>query len=175
MGKSGGHGVGWTEIPTYFFDVPDGAEEVPVSIADGGGTEIDLRFKGDRVGACQVVLAPVARFADFPAGASIVDLGPPDRMVKGFAPELLGAPLEDRQILSTTVVDKADDGLPYYQFEVSTPLVPHGIIAMTAYKGRVFILATSQNATQHRRYPEAWARAAESFRCGVGTGQGIEA
>ena len=44
-GKSGGHGVGWSEIPQYGFKVPAGAgwQEIPVSIADLGGAEIDLR------------------------------------------------------------------------------------------------------------------------------------
>jgi len=41
-GKSGGHGVGWSEIPKYSFKVPAGWEEVPVSIADLGGTEVCL-------------------------------------------------------------------------------------------------------------------------------------
>lgn len=39
-GKSGGHGVGWSEIPRYSFRLPDGWEETPVSIADLGGTEV---------------------------------------------------------------------------------------------------------------------------------------
>ena len=39
-GKSGGHGVGWSEIPRYKFRVPGGWEETPVSIADLGGTEV---------------------------------------------------------------------------------------------------------------------------------------
>jgi hypothetical protein len=39
-GKSGGHGVGWSEIPRYSFRVPAGWEETPVSIADLGGTEV---------------------------------------------------------------------------------------------------------------------------------------
>ncbi len=43
-GKSGGHGIGWSEIPQYSFRVPDGWTEEPVSIADLGGTEIDVRF-----------------------------------------------------------------------------------------------------------------------------------
>lgn len=38
-GKSGGHGVGWSEIPRYSFKVPEGWQETPVSIADLGGTE----------------------------------------------------------------------------------------------------------------------------------------
>ena len=37
-GKSGGHGVGWSEIPQYSFRVPETWAEVPVSIADLGGT-----------------------------------------------------------------------------------------------------------------------------------------
>lgn len=39
-GKSGGHGVGWSEIPRYSFKVPPGWQESPVSIADLGGTEV---------------------------------------------------------------------------------------------------------------------------------------
>ena len=39
-GKSGGHGVGWSEIPKYTFKVPQGWQETPVSIADLGGTEV---------------------------------------------------------------------------------------------------------------------------------------
>ena len=39
-GKSGGHGVGWSEIPRYTFKVPQGWQESPVSIADLGGTEV---------------------------------------------------------------------------------------------------------------------------------------
>lgn len=42
-GKSGGHGVGWSEIPRYKFRVPVGWEDTPVSIADLGGTEVSLR------------------------------------------------------------------------------------------------------------------------------------
>ena len=36
---AGGHGVGWSEIPRYAFDIPEGWVEAPVSIADLGGTE----------------------------------------------------------------------------------------------------------------------------------------
>lgn len=43
-GKSGGHGVGWSEIPRYSFRLPDGWEETPVSIADLGGTEVAGRL-----------------------------------------------------------------------------------------------------------------------------------
>ena len=39
-GATGGHGVGWSEIPRYAFDLPEGWSETPVSIADLGGTEV---------------------------------------------------------------------------------------------------------------------------------------
>ncbi|GIL48056.1 hypothetical protein Vafri_4764 [Volvox africanus] len=63
-GKSGGHGVGWSEIPPYKFRVPKGWEEIPVSIADLGGTEIDLRYQNKEQGDLAVVVAPVLRFMD---------------------------------------------------------------------------------------------------------------
>lgn len=46
-GAIGGHGVGWSEIPRYAFDLPEGWSETPVSIADLGGTEVSS-------GACAV-------------------------------------------------------------------------------------------------------------------------
>lgn len=39
-------------------------EQVPVSIADLGGTEIDLRFANPKEGRISVVVAPVKRFSD---------------------------------------------------------------------------------------------------------------
>lgn len=38
--------MGWTELPRYSFEVPPGWEEVPVSIADLGGTEVGVRLPG---------------------------------------------------------------------------------------------------------------------------------
>lgn len=39
-------------------------EQVPVSIADLGGTEIDLRFANPKEGRIFVIVAPVKRFSD---------------------------------------------------------------------------------------------------------------
>lgn len=39
-------------------------QQVPVSIADLGGTEIDLRFASSKEGRLFVIVAPVLRFAD---------------------------------------------------------------------------------------------------------------
>lgn len=62
-GKSGGHGVGWSEIPRYSFKLPDGWEETPVSIADLGGTEVGRPSMGSHMIAMltiSVVNAPTA-------------------------------------------------------------------------------------------------------------------
>ena len=53
-GKSGGHGVGWSEIPRYKFRVPAGWEETPVSIADLGGTEVTTPPRGNNQLFCSV-------------------------------------------------------------------------------------------------------------------------
>ena len=63
--KSGGHGVGWSEITPYKFLTFAGWEERPVSIADPEGTEIDAKFASDEDGELKIVLAPILRFADF--------------------------------------------------------------------------------------------------------------
>ncbi|GFH32318.1 PsbP domain-containing protein, partial [Haematococcus lacustris] len=52
------------EAMAYAFKVPGGWGEVPVSIADLGGTEIDLRYSSREQGEVTVVVAPVMRFAD---------------------------------------------------------------------------------------------------------------
>ena len=44
--------MGWSEIQRYSFRVPPGWEETPVSIADLGGTEIDLRCGARGGGQC---------------------------------------------------------------------------------------------------------------------------
>ena len=46
----------------------------------------------------------------------IEDLGPPDRIVAGFAPELYGAPLNDGDVVEQEVVKRG--GLTYYQYLV---------------------------------------------------------
>lgn len=43
--------------------LPWAPTQVPVSIADLGGTEIDLRFANPKEGRCFVIVAPVRRFA----------------------------------------------------------------------------------------------------------------
>jgi hypothetical protein len=46
----------------------------------------------------------------------IEDLGPPDRIIAGFAPELYGRPLDEGDVLEQAVVTRG--GLSYYQWAV---------------------------------------------------------
>jgi hypothetical protein len=63
-GKSGGHGVGWSEITPYTFKARGCWEETPVSIADPAGTEIDAKFFCSESGELKIILAPILRFSD---------------------------------------------------------------------------------------------------------------
>lgn len=163
------------ELPRYTFRVMDGYEEVPVSIADLGGTEIDMRMQGD-AGGLSVVVAPVMRFADIPFNADvrIEMLGSPDKLIRGFAPELIGQPLEDRQILSASTAEE-EDGLTYYRFELSTPAVAHSLVTMTALGNRVFILTTNSNSREFRKGGrDKLRKVQESFRASAARVPGLQ-
>jgi len=159
-GKSGGHGVGWSEIPRYTFKVPEGWSEQPVSIADLGGTEIDLRFENTDQGNLLVVVAPVLRFMDvgYNANVTIEQIGTPDKIIAGFAPELYGKPLMEDDVLETDVVN--DGGLTYYQWQVK----PHHLVSATALGNRLFILSTTSNSRQWRRAKDDLVQVQKSFR-----------
>ena len=131
----------------YSFKIPEGWEEVPVSIADLGGTEIDLRYNREDSGSLQVVVAPVLRFLDvgFNASVGLEELGPPQKIIEGFYPELYGTPLLDGDVLDTEVMRK--DGLTYYLYDIK----PHRLVTISAVGNRVFILATNSNSRQWRR------------------------
>ncbi|GLC37021.1 hypothetical protein PLESTB_001400800 [Pleodorina starrii] len=160
-GKSGGHGVGWSEIPQYRFKVPQGWAEIPVSIADLGGTEIDLRYQSKEQGDVAVVVAPVLRFMDvgFNAKVSLREIGPPQRVIEGFAPELFGRPLDEGDVVATEVANREDGGL-YYLWE----LKQHRLVAATATKNRIFILTASASARQWKKYADELRVVQRSFR-----------
>lgn len=63
-----------------------------------------------------MVVAPVLRFKDvgFNAKVTVEELGTPDMLISGFAPELFGTPLNDEDVLDTRVVTKG--GQPYYEW-----------------------------------------------------------
>lgn len=148
-GKSGGHGIGWSEVPRYAFKVPSGWAEIPVSIADLGGTEIDLRFSSKEQGELSVVVAPVLRFVDvgFNANIKIEQIGTPDKIIQGFGPELFGKPIDDEDILDTQV-EQSPAGLTYYYWQ----LKPHNLVTATAVKSRIFLMSLRANASQWKKH-----------------------
>ena len=145
-GKSGGHGIGWSEIPQYSFRVPDGWKEEAVSIADLGGTEIDVRFVNQEEGQLAVVVAPVLRFMNvgFNADVRIEDIGPPEKILNGFAPEILGGPVDEDDIVNQETMSKGP--LTYYIWETKS----HDLLTATAFKNRVFIIALRASGRQWR-------------------------
>lgn len=159
-GKAGSHGVGWSELPRYQFEVPSGWDEKPVSIADLGGTEIDLRFENIDEGSLQVVVAPVLRFMDvgYNASVNIEDINTPDKIIAGFAPELYGAPLQEDDVIETEV--EQVDGLYYYRWSVK----PHHLVSATAVGNRLIILSTTSNSRQWRRGKDNLKRIQNSFK-----------
>ncbi|KAG1669680.1 hypothetical protein FOA52_002064 [Chlamydomonas sp. UWO 241] len=157
-GKSGGHGVGWSEIPRYSFQLPAGWKEVPVSIADLGGTEIDLRCSSE-MGEISIVVAPVLRFADvgYNAKVRIEDIGTPLKVIQGFGPELYGKTIDDEDIFSTATAPR--DGLTYYYFETR----PHNLTTATATGNRMFIMSIRANSRQWKKFEPELRRIHKSF------------
>eukprot|EP00270_Netrium_digitus_P020532 TRINITY_DN8500_c0_g1_i1.p1 TRINITY_DN8500_c0_g1~~TRINITY_DN8500_c0_g1_i1.p1 ORF type:complete len:316 (-),score=71.19 TRINITY_DN8500_c0_g1_i1:66-884(-) len=159
-GKSGGHGVGWSELIPYSFKVSGTWEEVPVSIADLGGTEIDLRFQSKPEGNLSVVVAPVLRFSDrLGNNVRIEDIGTPERVIYAFGPELTGSNVEGK-VKDMAVVQY--DGLTYYQYE----LEPHILVSATATGNRLYIITVSANGRQWKKYSDSLREIASSFRVG---------
>ncbi|KAK8572248.1 hypothetical protein V6N13_047860 [Hibiscus sabdariffa] len=157
--KSGGHGVGWSPIIPYSFKVPQGWEEVPVSIADLGGTEIDLRFANSKQGRLFVIVAPVLRFADnLGDDATIQKIGPPEKVINAFGPEVIGENVEGK-VLSMKTAEH--DGRMYYQYELEPP---HALITATAAVNRLYLFSVTGSGLQWKRHYEDLKKIAESFR-----------
>ncbi|WRX30724.1 PsbP [Theobroma cacao] len=157
--KSGGHGVGWSPIIPYAFSVPQEWEEVPVSIADLGGTEIDLRFASSKEGRLFVIVAPVLRFADnLGDNATIEKIGPPEIVINAFGPEVIGENVEGK-VLSINTAEH--DGRMYYQYELEPP---HALITATAAGNRLYLFSVTGSGLQWKRHYKDLRRIAESFR-----------
>lgn len=157
--KSGGHGVGWSPITPYTFDVPPEWDEVPVSIADLGGTEIDLRFGNAKEGRAFVVVAPVLRFtADLGDNATIDAVGTPEKVINAFGPEVIGESVEGK-VLSMNVEEHS--GRTYYKFELEPP---HIFIIATAAGNRLYLFCTTGSGLQWKKHNKSLKRIADSFR-----------
>ncbi|KAL5776762.1 hypothetical protein ACOSP7_009688 [Xanthoceras sorbifolium] len=157
--KSGGHGVGWSPIIPYAFSVPQDWDEVPVSIADLGGTEIDLRFASPKEGRLFVIVAPVLRFADNLGDNSTIEkIGPPEKVINAFGPEVIGENVEGK-VLSMDVVEHS--GKTYYQYELEPP---HVLITATAAGNRFYMFNVTGSGLQWKRHYKDLKKIADSFR-----------
>ncbi|KAK6131070.1 hypothetical protein DH2020_035188 [Rehmannia glutinosa] len=157
--KSGGHGVGWSPIIPYAFSVPQEWDEVPVSIADLGGTEIDLRFASPKQGRLFVIVAPVLRFADnLGDNATIERIGTPEKVINAFGPEVIGENVEGK-IISSEVAEHS--GRTYYQFELEPP---HVLITATAAGNRLYLFNVTGNGLQWKKHYKDLKRIANSFQ-----------
>lgn len=157
--KSGGHGVGWSPIIPYAFSVPQDWEEVPVSIADLGGTEIDLRFKSSKEGRLFVIVAPVQRFSDVIGDDATIEMvGPPEKVISAFGPEVIGENVEGK-VMNMSVAEH--NGRTYYQFELEPP---HVLITATAAGNRLYLFSVTGNGLQWKRHYSDLKRIADSFR-----------
>lgn len=130
-----------------------------MSIADPGGTEIDVRFSSDEMGGLKVVLAPVLRFADVQEGTNpgIEELIAFDRFMAGFGPELTQNPVDDTEIVDKFVDTR--DGLTYYNFELTN----HTLVSATAYKKRIFIVCIQAPSRQWRSSADKLRAVQKSF------------
>jgi len=159
-------------MPRYTFRVPVGWDEVPISIADLGGSEIDLRFVGtdpekdnEPVGDLCVIVAPVGRFRDTDGSMSlkIEDIGDPRRVIEGFSPEISRDPIGEDNVLAMDQFT-GEDGLTYYSYHVKTTQRPHMFITITAEINRVFIMAVFANNRQYRKHKDMLEKIAMTFR-----------
>lgn len=158
--KSGGHGVGWSPIIPYSFKVPnEGWQEVPVSIADLGGTEIDLRFASSQEGNISVIVAPVLRFSDsIGDNATIEKVGSLEKVINAFGPEVIGKNVEG---LVKDMEVKEYEGWKYYQYELTNP---HVLITATAAGNRLYLMSVSANGRQWKKFAPTLKQIVSSFR-----------
>ncbi|OUS42097.1 hypothetical protein BE221DRAFT_64520, partial [Ostreococcus tauri] len=156
-GKSGGHGVGWSEITPYKFTTCAGWDEKPVSIADPDGTEIDAKFASDEEGDLKIILAPILRFSDFPSDPRIQDFLSLANFIEGFGPELVGAPIQDEDVVNSYTDERG--GLEYYNYMLKS----HWLISATVYQRRVYIMAIHATPLQWRRSFSKLQKMAASF------------
>ena len=109
---------------------------------------MDLRFQDKEEGDISVVVAPVARFADigFNASVRLQELVTPEQLISGFAPELIGQPLQEGDVISSEQVTRGS--LLYYTYELKPK---HLLVSATAYKNRLYILTASATPRQWRK------------------------
>ena len=78
--------------------------------------------------------------------------------VRGFAPELIGSPVQEEDIVKSAI--SIINGRTYYTYE----LVNHTIISATSWNKRIYILVVSCTPLQWRKSKEQNIALVDSFR-----------
>ena len=98
-----------------------------------------------------MVVAPVLRFIDagYNADVRIEDVGEPRKLIEGFAPEILGRPVEEDDVIDEFIATAATPTgeITTYNWEIK----PHVLVSATAYGNRVFLMAVKASALQWRK------------------------
>ncbi len=81
----------------------------------------------------------------FNANVRLQELVSPEQLISGFAPELIGVPLQDGDVIASESVTKG--GLLYYTYELKPK---HLLCCATAFKNRLYILTATSTARQWR-------------------------
>ena len=104
-----------------------------MSIADLGGTELDLRFQSpDREASIAVIVAPQARFRDI-ASSDIARLGSMEQLIAAFAPEVIGEPLLEESVLEQEERVQPETRKRVYTYELDgQPRGKHVLVSMLA-------------------------------------------
>ena len=89
------------------------------------------------------------RFRDVGVNADvrIDELGTPEQIIAGFAPEIFGGPISDEDDIFKTEIITKDGDVPYYFWEVK----PHSLVAATAVGNRLFMQVITANNRQWRK------------------------
>ena len=87
----------------------------------------------------------------------IEDIGPPEELLGGFAPEILGGALEDRDLESTVLSSKKT---PVGELDFCNWVTNRhrAVMSATSSKGSAFALCVKASALQWRKNEEAHGR-----------------
>lgn len=79
---------------------------------------------------------------DLGSDATIEKIGPPERVINAFGPEVIGENVEGK-VLSMNVAEHS--GRTYYQFELEPP---HVLITATAAGNRLYLFSVTASGMQ---------------------------
>lgn len=95
-------------------------------------------------------------FTDLGGDATIEKIGPPEKVINAFGPEVIGENVEGK-VLSVNVAEHS--GRTYYQYELEPP---HVLITATAAGNRLYLFAVTGSGKDAFLLQNAWLRYYES-------------